>query len=62
MTLDSLLTRSQVAREFGVCPATINRWVKAGTLLEPIRVNSRWMFWKAEEIEEAKRRMFSRQA
>ena len=62
MTLDSLLTRSQVAREFGVCTATINRWVKAKVLVEPIRVNKRRMFWKVEEIEEAKRKMFSRQA
>ena len=62
MTLDSLLTRSQVSRVFGVCPETITRWVKAGILLKPIRVNSRRIFWEADEIEKAKRRMFSRQA
>jgi DNA-binding transcriptional MerR regulator len=62
MRLDNLLSRTQVSREFGVCTATINRWVKAGILLEPIRVNSRRMFWEAEKIEEAKRKMFSRQA
>jgi transposase-like protein len=49
----SLLSRSAVARFYGVCPQTIKNWVRDGKIPEPSRSPSGRAVWHADQINPA---------
>ena len=46
------INTNQLAKLTGVTPRTIRRWLSAGTLPRPYRINSRTLRWEVEEIHE----------
>lgn len=52
---DSLLTREEAAREAGVCPRTICRWMRRG-FLNCITVPGRTVRFRREDVLEVEQR------
>lgn len=45
-----LLTLRNMCQTFGVTRQTIWNWVRRGELLEPVRVNGRRAYWRADDV------------
>jgi predicted DNA-binding transcriptional regulator AlpA len=48
-----LQTRDLIAR-YGICDKSVDRWVAAGILPEPIYINHR-RYWDEDEVEQCER-------
>jgi predicted DNA-binding transcriptional regulator AlpA len=54
MTNDKLLPIRMVRARYDVCTKTIDRWIAAGTLPEPVRIRSR-RYWYRHDLEKLER-------
>jgi len=46
-----LVTARRLCERYGVVPRTIDRWLAAGLLPEPLRINT-IRYWNLDEIEQ----------
>ena len=49
---DALLRPNEVARQLGVCRATLYNWKAQGILPKPIQLTAACVAWRASEIRE----------
>ena len=52
MTDIELLTRQQVEKILGVRRSTIYKWMRDGTLPEPLKISSGCVRWRRAELED----------
>jgi predicted DNA-binding transcriptional regulator AlpA len=53
-TSERLLPMGQMCRRYGVTDRIIDRWLAAGVLPEPIRIN-RYRYWRLSDLERFER-------
>jgi predicted site-specific integrase-resolvase len=49
--LDRMLPTRMICARYGICARTVSRWLEAGILPQPLRVNG-VRYWRQREIEQ----------
>jgi predicted DNA-binding transcriptional regulator AlpA len=51
-TMSKYITAKPLAERYGICERTLDRWVEAGALPPPVKIQGR-KYWLADELDRA---------